>query len=82
MYPSPTGVEMIKDLAKRDIHVVRYDVVGVKPIEEPECTLEDEFKPPAERSSVQAMVELGRKKPKFRRIFKMNTNLGFNPLLR
>ena len=77
-----TGIPTIKNIAKRDPHVIRYDLVGVKPLEEPICTLEDEFKPPAERQSVQDMIELGRKKPRFKRIFKQNTNLGFNPIIR
>jgi hypothetical protein len=78
-----TGVDVIKDLAKRDTHVIRYDFVGLKPQEDPEeCTLDDEFKPPAERSSVQTMIELGRKKPRHKRIYKPMTGLGFNPLIR
>lgn len=82
-----TGVDVIKDLAKRDTHVLRYDFIGLKPrnVEEwtpEECTLDDEFKPPAERSSVQTMIELGRKKPRYKRIYKPMTGLGFNPLIR
>ena len=78
-----TGIDAIKDLAKRDTHVIRYNFIGLQPQEDPgECTLDDEFKPPAERSSVQTMIELGRKKPKFKRIYKPMTGLGFNPLIR
>ena len=78
-----TGLDVIKDLAKRDTHVIRYDFVGLKTQEDPvECTLDDEFKPPAERSSVQTMIELGRKKPRHKRIYKPMTGLGFNPLIK
>ena len=76
------GIDVISDIAKRDQNVIRHNFVSVKPLEEPECTLEDEFKPPAERPSVQAMIELGRKKPTYRRIYKSNTGLDFNPLIR
>ena len=78
-----TGLDVIKDLAKRDTHVIRYNFIGLQPQEDPvECTLDDEFKPPAERSSVQTMIELGRKKPIHKRIYKPMTGLGFNPLIR
>ena len=74
------GLNKISDEAKRDIHVIRYDFIGIKPLEEPVCTLEEEFKPPSERPSVQDMIRIGRKKPRFKQIFKQNTNLGFNPI--
>lgn len=73
-------VNVIEDICKRDGDVIRYDFLGLKPDEEPICTLEDEMKPPAERPSVKAMIELGRQKPKFKRIFHHKTGLGFNPM--
>ena len=75
-----SSINKVKDFGSRDQTVLRTDFVGLKPLAEPVCTLEEEFKPPAERPSVQAMIDIGRRKPKFRRIYKHNTGLDFYPL--
>ena len=79
--PTPT-LAKIKDMAKRDVQIVRNDFVSVRPQREAECTLEDEMRSPSERPSVQAMIDIGRAKPRHRRIFKPNTGLGYDPLFR
>ncbi len=73
-------VSAIMDFAKRDAQVLQHDLIGVKPKEEPVCTLDEELLPPSQRPSVQAMIEIGRKRPKYRRIFEHKTGLGFYPL--
>lgn len=74
------GIPLVSDFAKRDTDVIRYDFVNPRKETEPQCTLEDELKPPSERPSVQAMINLGRKKPRFTRQFEHKTGLGFYPL--
>ena len=72
----------IKEMARFDTNIIRKDFVSVEPRQAAICTLEEEMKPPSERPSVQAMIEIGRKKPKHRRIYKSNTGLGYDPLYR
>ena len=45
-------------------------------------TLDDERKPPAERPSVQALIEQGRRPPRFKKIFDDKTGLEFYPFHR
>lgn len=75
-------VPKVVDMAKRDNDIIRNDFVSVKPQQEAVCTLDEEMRPPSERPSVQAMIDVGRSKPKYRRIFKSNTGLGYDPLYR
>ena len=75
-------VPKIQEMAKFDTNIVRNDFVSVVPQQEAICTLEAEMKPPSERPSVQAMIDIGRKKPKYRNIYKPNTGLGYDPLYR
>ena len=45
-------------------------------------TLDDERKPPAERPSIQRLIEAGRRPPRFRKIFDPKTGLGYGPFHR
>ena len=47
-----------------------------------ECTLEDEFKPPAERPSIKEMMELGRRRPLHKKIWNPKTGMDFYPFHR
>eukprot|EP00093_Oithona_nana_P002437 02437.XXX_45665_46179_1 [CDS] Oithona nana genome sequencing. len=75
-------VAKITEMAAFDLNIIRKDLVSVTPPKEAVCTLEEEMRPPSERPSVQAMIEIGRKKPKYRRIYKPNTGLSYDPLYR
>merc|ERR1711860_458336 len=46
------------------------------------CTLEDELKSPADRPSIQALIEQGRRPPKFTKPFKFKTGLNYYPFAR
>jgi len=45
-------------------------------------TLDDEMKPPAERPSVQRLIEQGRRPPRFKKIFDSKTGLDYYPFHR
>jgi len=45
-------------------------------------TLDDERKPPAERPSIQKLIEAGRRPPRFSKIFDSKTGLGYTPFHR
>ena len=72
-------VPILNDHAKRDNFIIKYDVIGVVPPEEPKCTLEEEFLSPSERPSVQRMIQFGRQAPRTKRIYKPNTGLEIDP---
>ena len=74
------SVPIMKDFCKRDANIIRSDFIAVKPDKEPICTLEDEMKGPSERPSVQAMIDIGRKIPRYKRIFSQKTGLDFSPM--
>ena len=79
---STSSVDAVSDFCKRDASIIKNDFIGLAPDREPECTLEEEFKNPSERPSVQAMIEVGRRRPKFKQIFDQNTGLGFSPMFK
>ena len=81
-------LDTIKDELQRDKDVMRKTFFGIdttealreqKPLQ---CTLEDEYKPPAERPSIQRLIETGRRPPRFRKIFDPKTGLGYGPFHR
>ena len=45
-------------------------------------TLDDERKPPAERPSIQRLIEEGRRPPRFKKIWNSRTGLDYNPFHR
>ena len=47
-----------------------------------QCTLRDEFKPPSERPSITNMLDIGRSKPRFRKIWNPKTGMDFYPFHR
>ena len=47
-----------------------------------EGTLDGERKPPAERPSIQRLIEEGRRPPKFKKIWDSRTGLDYNPFHR
>ncbi|XP_071449288.1 small ribosomal subunit protein bS6m [Hetaerina americana] len=57
----------------RDLDVVRQRIFKVEADKTPECTLDEEMKPPPYRLEVQQMIEEGRKKEK-----KFQYNSGFD----
>ena len=78
----------IKDEFQRDKDVMRKTFFGIdtteavreqKPLQ---CTLEDEFKPPSERPSIQRMIDIGRKKPKHTKIWNPKTGMDYYPFHR
>jgi ribosomal protein S6 len=75
-------IGMVSDEAMRDSDVIRNDIVSITSPAVPVCTLEDERKPPTERPSVQTMLDIGRQKPMYSKIYKPNTGLGFYPFFK
>ena len=45
----------------------------------PPCTLEDELKTPANRPSVQRLVDMGKTAPKYTHVWDDRTSLGYYP---
>ena len=45
----------------------------------PPCTLEDELKTPANRPSVQRLVDIGKTAPKYTHVWDDRTSLGYYP---
>ncbi|XP_065343983.1 small ribosomal subunit protein bS6m [Cloeon dipterum] len=61
----PTTVVDLKDVYKRDVDIVRYNIFKVVEPEKAECTLHEEILPPAYRKDVQELLaESEKKKPK------------------
>ena len=80
--------ETIKDELQRDKNVIRKNFIGVDttiaarehlPVQ---CTLHDELKPPTERPSIKQMMELGRTRPRFKKIWNPKTGMDFYPFHR
>ena len=81
-------LDTIKDELQRDKDVMRKTFFGIdttealreqKPLK---CTLEDEYKPPAERPSIQNMLALGRQRPKHTKIWNPKTGMDYYPFHR
>ena len=75
-------MHMLYDEFNRDEDIIKKDFVGLQPKLEPVCTLDDEFKPPAERPSVKQMIEMGRSKPRYTKIWNPKSGLDFYPFHR
>jgi len=73
---SSAMLPIIQDEFQRDVDIIRDGIVRIKPEATYDCTIEEDYKPPAYRKDVQAMIEEGRKRE---RIFNMNTGLSYNP---
>ena len=58
-------------------------MLAVTPVE-PKCPAEydSELLPPSERPSVQELIRVGRRPPRFRKIFKDKTGLDYYPFHR
>nr|CAG4648388.1 EOG090X0IQO [Moina brachiata] len=72
--PTP-ALEVVRDELRRDIDLIRSQVIKLEEQKKFECTLEEEQKPPAYRRSVQKLIEEGRKT--VRPMYKQNSP-GFN----
>ena len=75
-------IPKLNDLAKRNSHIIKNDLVSVSKREDPVCTLDEEFLSPSKRPSIQAMIDIGRSRPKLTKVYKKNTGLEFEPLFR
>ena len=76
-------VNQIYDEYNRDEDIIKRDFVTIEKSVAPNvCSLDDEFKPPSERPSVKLMIELGRAKPRFTKIWNPKTGLDFYPFHR
>ena len=81
-------LDTIKDELQRDKDVMRKTFFGIDTTEsiheQPplQCSLEDEYKPPAERPSIQNMIALGRRRPKHTKIWNPKTGMDFYPFHR
>ena len=79
----PIGEEI-----NRDNDVIRKTFIGLDTTaslrEQPplECSLHEEMKPPSERPSVQKMMALGRKAPRFTHVWNPKTGMDFYPFHR
>jgi len=73
----------IKDEFLRDKDIVQQSILAVTD-EQCTCpqTYNDELLPPAERPSVQELIRVGRRPPRFRKIFKDKTGLDYYPFHR
>ena len=78
----------IQDELMRDKDVMRRNLFGIdttSDIREKlplQCTLHEEFKPPAERPSVQNMIALGRRRPRHTKPWNPKTGMNFYPFHR
>ena len=75
----------IIDEYNRDKDIIQQFFIGKSELAtEVECenTLDDERKPPAERPSIQRLIEEGRRPPRFRKIFNDKTGLDYPPFHR
>nr|ACO10599.1 Probable mitochondrial 28S ribosomal protein S6 [Caligus rogercresseyi] len=61
---------------------IRKKFISVKEKPDPVCTLEEELLPPSKRPSVQEMIRMGRRPPRFKKNFKSLTGLDYNPFHR
>ena len=75
-------VNVLYDEYNRDEDIIKKDFVGIEARPEPKCTLDDEFKPPTERPSVQLMIDIGRAPPKYTKIWNPKTGLDLYPFHR
>jgi len=73
----------IEDEYKRNRDIIQQTIIS-KTDELFQCaeTLDDELKPPAERPSVQTLIEQGRRPPRFKKIFDQKTGLDYYPFHR
>jgi len=73
----------IQDEYKRNRDIIQQTILS-KSEEVFQCaeTLDDEMKPPAERPSVQTLIEQGRRPPRFKKIFDQKTGLDYYPFHR
>jgi len=78
-----TDIPKLKDEYRRDREIIQHWFMS-KTDETFKCaeTLDDEMKPPAERPSIQTMIEQGRRPPRFKKIFDSKTGLGYYPFHR
>ena len=76
------SMEAVAGDLKRDRDVLKKDFLRVRPPSEPTCTLEDEMKKPSDRPSVQQMIKIGRKAPKYKVFWEPNTGLDYYPFKR
>lgn len=76
-------VEVVLDELNRDQDLLRRFLVREDHEAEeetpPPCTLEDELKTPANRPSVNRLIDLGKAPPMYRHIWDPRTNLGYYP---
>ena len=76
------------DELQRDRDVMKKNFQGIDTTESArdqlpiQCTLDEEFKPPAERPSVNRMLELGRKRPRHTKQWNPKTGMDFYPFHR
>ena len=56
-----TSLEYLKDEFKRDIDLVKANIVKCEESANFNCTLDEELKPPAYRNDVHKLIEEGRK---------------------
>ncbi len=78
----PLDVQKMSDDIGRDTDIIRRNFIREQPKNDPECTMDDEFKRPTDRPSVQNMIAIGRRPPRFTRIFKPKTGLDYYPFFR
>jgi len=73
----------INDEYRRDKDIIQQYFLS-KTDEDFKCaeTLDDELKPPAERPSIQTLIEQGRRPPRFKKMFDPKTGLDYNPFHR
>jgi len=73
----------LNDEYRRDKDIIQQFFLS-KTDEEFKCaeTLDDEMKPPAERPSIQTLIEQGRRPPRFKKIFNPKTGLDYYPFHR
>ena len=76
-------LDSLKDEYRRDSNIIQQYFLSKKD-DKFTCaeTLDDELKPPAERPSIQRLIEVGRRPPKFKKIFDPKTGLDYYPFHR
>ena len=77
------AIPTLLDEYRRDKDIIqKYIVADTEESVSCPQSYDEELLPPAERPSVQELIKMGRRPPKFRKIFKDKTGLDYYPFKR
>ena len=78
-----SAVDEVKDNLSRDKDILQKVMFSKTDVKiECEKNYDSELLPPADRPSIQALIDEGRRPPKFRKLFDAKTGLDYYPFHR